>query len=136
MIGESPAVRVARTFSAVSDSRSSERASFSRVTVNDIVVPGSTVGSGTMTERFGSSFRSAAAVGTNVATRSRQTRAIVARRTAARPPVAARPLIVLAPSLPEYEAEPAYDNGVLAKYVRDFGSAANGAVTNPGVQWE
>ncbi|MFC7133407.1 MULTISPECIES: dihydroxy-acid dehydratase [Salinibaculum] len=32
--------------------------------------------------------------------------------------------------------EPAYENGVLAKYVRDFGSAANGAVTNPGVQWD
>jgi dihydroxy-acid dehydratase len=38
--------------------------------------------------------------------------------------------------LDEYEPEPAYDNGVLAKYVRDFGSAANGAVTNPGAQWE
>ncbi|WP_336326675.1 dihydroxy-acid dehydratase [Halovenus sp. HT40] len=38
--------------------------------------------------------------------------------------------------LDEYEVEPAYDNGVLAKYVRDFGSAANGAVTNPGVQWD
>ena len=29
-----------------------------------------------------------------------------------------------------------YGTGVLAKYTRDFGSAANGAVTNPGVQWE
>ncbi|OIB56711.1 dihydroxy-acid dehydratase [Natrialba sp. SSL1] len=28
---------------------------------------------------------------------------------------------------------PAYDSGVLAKYGRDFDSAANGAVTNPGV---
>jgi dihydroxy-acid dehydratase len=34
------------------------------------------------------------------------------------------------------EPDPAYANGVLAKYVRDFGSAANGAVTNPGAQWE
>jgi dihydroxy-acid dehydratase len=32
--------------------------------------------------------------------------------------------------------EPPYENGVLAKYVRDFGSAANGAVTNPGVTWD
>jgi dihydroxy-acid dehydratase len=31
---------------------------------------------------------------------------------------------------------PPYDSGVLAKYTRDFGSAANGAVTNPGVQWD
>ena len=38
--------------------------------------------------------------------------------------------------LAEYDPEPPYTNGVLAKYVRDFGSAANGAVTNPGVQWE
>jgi dihydroxy-acid dehydratase len=39
--------------------------------------------------------------------------------------------------LDEREApEPPYTNGVLAKYVRDFGSAANGAVTNPGVQWD
>jgi dihydroxy-acid dehydratase len=36
--------------------------------------------------------------------------------------------------LEDYDPEPAYENGVLAKYVRDFGSAANGAVTNPGVQ--
>jgi len=34
------------------------------------------------------------------------------------------------------EPEPPYTSGVLAKYVRDFGSAANGAVTNPGAQWE
>ncbi|MFC7072761.1 dihydroxy-acid dehydratase [Halovenus rubra] len=32
--------------------------------------------------------------------------------------------------------DPAYEHGVLAKYVRDFGSAANGAVTNPGVMWD
>jgi hypothetical protein len=38
--------------------------------------------------------------------------------------------------LEDYDPEPAYTNGVLAKYVRDFGSAANGAVTNPGVQWD
>jgi dihydroxy-acid dehydratase len=38
--------------------------------------------------------------------------------------------------LDDYDPEPAYDNGVLAKYVRDFGSAANGAVTNPSVQWD
>lgn len=31
---------------------------------------------------------------------------------------------------------PNYDNGVFAKYCRDFGSASNGAVTNPGVKWE
>jgi len=36
--------------------------------------------------------------------------------------------------LEDYDPEPAYENGVLAKYVRDFGSAANGAVTNPGAQ--
>jgi len=36
--------------------------------------------------------------------------------------------------LADYDPEPAYDNGVLAKYCRDFGSAANGAVTNPGVK--
>ena len=29
-----------------------------------------------------------------------------------------------------------YEDGVLAKYHRDFGSAANGAVTNPGAQWD
>ena len=32
--------------------------------------------------------------------------------------------------------DPPYRAGVLAKYTRDFGSAANGAVTNPGVQWD
>ncbi|PSQ17543.1 dihydroxy-acid dehydratase [Halobacteriales archaeon QS_8_69_26] len=32
------------------------------------------------------------------------------------------------------DPEPAYDSGVLAKYGRDFGSAADGAVTNPGVE--
>ncbi len=32
------------------------------------------------------------------------------------------------------EPEPAYESGVLAKYGRDFDSAANGAVTNPGVK--
>ena len=31
-------------------------------------------------------------------------------------------------------AEPAYASGVLAKYGTDFGSAANGAVTNPGAK--
>jgi dihydroxy-acid dehydratase len=30
--------------------------------------------------------------------------------------------------------EPAYASGVLAKYGNDFGSAANGAVTNPGAK--
>jgi len=34
------------------------------------------------------------------------------------------------------EPEPPYTDGVLAKYNRDFGSAANGAVTNPGAKWE
>ena len=34
------------------------------------------------------------------------------------------------------QPEQAYDNGVLAKYTRDFGSAANGAVTNPGLKEE
>jgi dihydroxy-acid dehydratase len=33
-----------------------------------------------------------------------------------------------------HDPEPNYENGVLAKYCRDFGSAANGAVSNPGVQ--
>ncbi|WP_435346091.1 dihydroxy-acid dehydratase [Haloarchaeobius sp. HRN-SO-5] len=32
------------------------------------------------------------------------------------------------------DPEPAYTGGVLAKYGRDFDSAANGAVTNPGVK--
>ena len=34
------------------------------------------------------------------------------------------------------QPEPAYTGGVLAKYGNDFGSAANGAVTNPGVRRE
>jgi dihydroxy-acid dehydratase len=38
--------------------------------------------------------------------------------------------------LADHDPEPAYETGVLAKYVRDFGSAANGAVTNPGVKWD
>ncbi|MFB6218376.1 MAG: dihydroxy-acid dehydratase, partial [Halobacteriaceae archaeon] len=38
--------------------------------------------------------------------------------------------------LADHDPEPSYENGVLAKYTRDFGSAANGAVTNPGVQWD
>ncbi len=38
--------------------------------------------------------------------------------------------------LADHEPEPPYDSGILAKYTRDFGSAANGAVTNPGVQWD
>ncbi len=43
----------------------------------------------------------------------------------------------LAARLDEREdPEPAYDTGVLAKYIRDFGSAANGAVTNPGAKWD
>jgi dihydroxy-acid dehydratase len=33
------------------------------------------------------------------------------------------------------EPEPPYTDGVLAKYNRDFGSAANGAVTNPRAKW-
>jgi dihydroxy-acid dehydratase len=36
--------------------------------------------------------------------------------------------------LADHDPEPAYENGILAKYCRDFGSAANGAVSNPGVQ--
>ncbi|ELZ03608.1 dihydroxy-acid dehydratase [Natrialba aegyptia] len=32
------------------------------------------------------------------------------------------------------QPDPAYDNGVLAKFGRDFGSASNGAVTNPGLK--
>ncbi|MHB9285498.1 dihydroxy-acid dehydratase [Halobacteriales archaeon Cl-PHB] len=32
--------------------------------------------------------------------------------------------------------ETPYDSGILAKYTRDFGSAANGAVTNPGAKWD
>jgi dihydroxy-acid dehydratase len=38
--------------------------------------------------------------------------------------------------LADYDPEPTYESGVLAKYHRDFGSAANGAVTNPGAKWE
>ena len=38
--------------------------------------------------------------------------------------------------LADHEPVPNYDNGVLAKYCRDFGSAANGAVTNPGAKWD
>ncbi|WP_254272000.1 dihydroxy-acid dehydratase [Haloarcula marina] len=34
------------------------------------------------------------------------------------------------------DPEPPYTDGVLAKYHRDFGSAANGAVTNPSAKWE
>ncbi|QLG48317.1 dihydroxy-acid dehydratase [Natrinema halophilum] len=34
------------------------------------------------------------------------------------------------------QPEPNYETGVLAKFGRDFGSAANGAVTNPGVKDE
>ena len=35
-----------------------------------------------------------------------------------------------------FDPEPQYDTGILAKYHRDFGSAANGAVTNPGAKWD
>jgi dihydroxy-acid dehydratase len=38
--------------------------------------------------------------------------------------------------LADHEPEPNYDSGVLGKYCRDFGSASNGAVTNPGVKWD
>ena len=38
--------------------------------------------------------------------------------------------------LEDHDPEPTYEDGVLAKYHRDFGSAANGAVTNPGAQWD
>ncbi len=38
--------------------------------------------------------------------------------------------------LEDHNPSATYENGVLAKYHRDFGSAANGAVTNPGVKWE
>ncbi|MFB6149812.1 MAG: dihydroxy-acid dehydratase, partial [Halobacteriales archaeon] len=34
------------------------------------------------------------------------------------------------------DPEPAYTSGVLAKYGQAFGSAANGAVTNPGAKWD
>jgi dihydroxy-acid dehydratase len=36
--------------------------------------------------------------------------------------------------LEDYEPEPNYTNGVLAKYGQTFDSAANGAVTNPGAK--
>jgi dihydroxy-acid dehydratase len=42
----------------------------------------------------------------------------------------------LAERLDDHDPQAAYETGVLGKYCRDFGSAANGAVTNPGVQWE
>jgi dihydroxy-acid dehydratase len=32
------------------------------------------------------------------------------------------------------DPDPAYEGGVLAKFVRDFGSAADGAITNPGLK--
>ncbi|WP_459193570.1 dihydroxy-acid dehydratase [Halosimplex sp. J119] len=38
--------------------------------------------------------------------------------------------------LEDHDPEPNYDSGVLAKYCRDFDSASNGAVTNPGVKWD
>ncbi|MEF8881232.1 MAG: dihydroxy-acid dehydratase [Halapricum sp.] len=38
--------------------------------------------------------------------------------------------------LTEHDPEPNYESGFLAKYHRDFGSAANGAVTNPAVKWD
>ena len=42
----------------------------------------------------------------------------------------------IAQRLEDYDPEPQYGSGILAKYHRDFGSAANGAVTNPGAKWE
>ncbi|MFB6281604.1 MAG: dihydroxy-acid dehydratase [Haloferacaceae archaeon] len=36
--------------------------------------------------------------------------------------------------LADHDPDPAYENGVLAKYGEAFGSAANGAVTNPGAK--
>ena len=36
--------------------------------------------------------------------------------------------------LADHDPEPAYDAGVLAKFGRDFDSAANGAVTNPAIK--
>jgi dihydroxy-acid dehydratase len=42
----------------------------------------------------------------------------------------------LADRLADHNPDPPYDSGVLAKYTRDFGSAANGAVTNPSAQWD
>ena len=38
--------------------------------------------------------------------------------------------------LADHDPEPQYGSGILAKYHRDFGSAANGAVTNPGAKWD
>jgi len=38
--------------------------------------------------------------------------------------------------LEDHDPDPPSTNGILAKYTRDFDSAANGAVTNPGVTWE
>jgi dihydroxy-acid dehydratase len=40
----------------------------------------------------------------------------------------------LASRLADHDPEPNYEGGVLAKYGAAFGSAANGAVTNPGVR--
>ncbi|WP_262178191.1 dihydroxy-acid dehydratase [Haloarcula laminariae] len=42
----------------------------------------------------------------------------------------------IAERLEDYDPEPQYDTGILAKYHRDFGSASNGAVTNPGAKWD
>jgi dihydroxy-acid dehydratase len=42
----------------------------------------------------------------------------------------------LAERLEDHDPEPTYDSGVLAKYHRDFDSAANGAVTNPAAKWD
>jgi len=38
--------------------------------------------------------------------------------------------------LADHDPEPTYESGVLAKYHRDFDSAANGAVTNPSAKWD
>ncbi|MFB6157698.1 MAG: dihydroxy-acid dehydratase, partial [Haloferacaceae archaeon] len=40
----------------------------------------------------------------------------------------------IAARLADHDPDPAYEGGVLAKYGEAFGSAANGAVTNPGVR--
>ncbi len=42
----------------------------------------------------------------------------------------------IADRLANHDPEPQYGSGILAKYHRDFGSAANGAVTNPGAKWD
>jgi dihydroxy-acid dehydratase len=42
----------------------------------------------------------------------------------------------IADRLADHDPEPQYGSGILAKYHRDFGSAANGAVTNPGAKWD